>query len=134
MFPVRARIEAHSTASGNCPAAVPQLSDQSHGGEMRGVITGSVLALFMMAPCTRQLVAQGPPPQSQQMAEAAFKNVQVLKGMSVGEFMEVMGIFSASTLLNCTDCHTSASSGNWAKYADDTPLKRTARRMVTMVR
>jgi len=44
-----------------------------------------------------------------------------------------MGFFAASLGLNCTDCHTQESAGNWAKYADDTPLKQTARRMVIMM-
>jgi hypothetical protein len=44
-----------------------------------------------------------------------------------------MGFFSSSTGLNCTDCHSYDSGGDWAKYADDTPLKRTARRMITMM-
>src|ERR1700693_3441775 len=68
-----------------------------------------------------------------QMAEDVFKNVQVLKGISVNEFMGTMGFFAASLGLNCSDCHTSDSSGDWEKYADDTALKRTARRMVLMV-
>jgi photosynthetic reaction center cytochrome c subunit len=68
-----------------------------------------------------------------QMVEDVFKNVQVLKGISVAEFMGTMGFFSASLGLNCSDCHTSDSSGDWAKYADDTSLKRTARRMMLMV-
>jgi outer membrane lipoprotein-sorting protein len=67
------------------------------------------------------------------LAEDVFKNVQVLKGLTVNEFMETMGFFSASTLLNCTDCHTKESSGNWQNYADDTAIKRTARRMVVMM-
>ena len=76
---------------------------------------------------------QTAPPQKPQMAEEVFKNVQVLKGISVNEFMGTMGFFSASLSLNCTDCHVSDSSGDWGKYADDTPLKRTARRMILMV-
>jgi outer membrane lipoprotein-sorting protein len=44
-----------------------------------------------------------------------------------------MGFFSASLGLNCTDCHVSDSSSDWAKYADDTALKRMARRMIVMV-
>src|SRR5262245_14802873 len=69
----------------------------------------------------------------QPMAEEVFKNVQVLKGLPVDQFMGTMGIFSSSLGLNCTDCHTDESGGSWEKYADDTPLKRTARRMVTMM-
>ncbi len=68
-----------------------------------------------------------------QMAEDAFKNVQVLRGIPVNQFLETMGFFAASLSLNCTDCHTSESGGSWEKYADDTPLKNTARRMVVMV-
>jgi len=67
------------------------------------------------------------------MAEDVFKNVQVLKGISVDEFMATMGFFAASLSLNCIDCHISESSGDWSRYADDTGLKRTTRRMVLMV-
>jgi photosynthetic reaction center cytochrome c subunit len=67
------------------------------------------------------------------LAEQAFKNVQVLRGIPVKEFMETMGFFAASLSLNCTDCHGGASASSWANYAIDTPLKQTARRMVVMV-
>jgi photosynthetic reaction center cytochrome c subunit len=67
------------------------------------------------------------------MAEEVFKNVQVLKGIPVDEFMGTMGFFSAALGMNCTDCHVDESGGNWAKYSDDNDLKRTARRMVQMV-
>jgi hypothetical protein len=67
------------------------------------------------------------------MAEEVFKNVQILKGIPVDEFMGTMGFFSASLGLNCTDCHVDESGGDWAKYADDNPKKRTARRMMQMV-
>ena len=68
-----------------------------------------------------------------QLAEEVFKNVQLLKGIPVKEFMGTMGMFSASLGLNCTDCHVEEAGGNWARYADDTDLKRTSRRMMTMV-
>jgi len=71
--------------------------------------------------------------QSPQMAEAVFKNVQVLKGIPVDEFMDTMGMFSAALSLNCIDCHTAESVGTWDRFADETPLKQTARRMVQMV-
>jgi hypothetical protein len=73
---------------------------------------------------------QGPRPQ---MAEEVFKNVQVLKGIPVDEFMDTMGMFAAALSLNCVDCHTSESVGAWEHFADETPIKRTARRMITMV-
>jgi photosynthetic reaction center cytochrome c subunit len=71
--------------------------------------------------------------QGPQMAESVFKNVQVLKGIPVDEFMDTMGMFSAALSLNCIDCHTAESVGTWDRFADETPLKQTARRMVQMV-
>src|SRR5215470_19650177 len=67
------------------------------------------------------------------IAEDVFKNVQVLKGIPVNQFMETMGFFSAALGYNCTNCHGDAVLGNWEKYADDIPVKRTARRMVQVV-
>jgi hypothetical protein len=70
--------------------------------------------------------------QKPQMSEDAFKNIQVLRGIPVNEFMGTMGFFAASLGMNCTDCHGDNSAGSWERYADDTPLKQTARRMVLM--
>jgi photosynthetic reaction center cytochrome c subunit len=67
------------------------------------------------------------------MAEEVFKNVQLLKGIPVKEFMETMGFFAAATGMNCTQCHGEESGGNWARYADDNRLKQTARRMIVMM-
>src|ERR1043166_2318180 len=74
--------------------------------------------------------AQQPRPQ---MAEEVFKNVQLLKGIPVDEFMDTMGMFAASLSLNCIDCHVAESVDKWERFADETPLKRTARTMVQMV-
>jgi hypothetical protein len=68
-----------------------------------------------------------------ELVEQVFKNVQLLRGVPVEEFMETMGFFAASTGLNCSDCHTEESGSNWAKYADDTPLKNRTRMMILMV-
>jgi hypothetical protein len=78
------------------------------------------------------IVAQGTTDRPQ-MAEEVFKNVQLLKGIPVDQFMGTMGLFSASTGLNCTDCHLDESGGNWAKYADDNARKQMTRRMMQMV-
>jgi photosynthetic reaction center cytochrome c subunit len=89
----------------------------------------SAIILCGAVPATAQAPAGAKP----LMAEDVFKNVQVLKGIPVDEFMDTMGFFAASLALNCIDCHISESSGDWARYADDTPLKRVSRRMVLMV-
>ena len=96
----------------------------------RGAIRGAVTTL---AVC---LIGAGwarGQEQKPQLAEDAFKNIQVLRGISVDQFLGTMGFFAASLSLNCTDCHTAESGGSWARYADDTALKNTARRMVVMV-
>jgi len=95
----------------------------------RTIIAMGTACLVGIATASGQTAAE----QKPQMAEDVFKNVQVLKGISVTEFMGTMGFFSASLGLNCTDCHVSDSSSDWAKYADDTALKRMARRMIVMV-
>jgi hypothetical protein len=74
-------------------------------------------------------LAWGQPP----MAEKVFKNVQVLKGLPVDQFMGTMGFISASLGMTCTDCHVAESGGSWEKYADDTELKQTTRKMLLMV-
>ncbi|HTB16409.1 MAG TPA: photosynthetic reaction center cytochrome c subunit family protein [Bryobacteraceae bacterium] len=67
-----------------------------------------------------------------QTADQVFKNVQVLKGIPVDDFMDTMGLMSASVGYDCSECHIGAGTDkvNWA--ADNGP-KIIARRMVTMV-
>ena len=66
------------------------------------------------------------------LSEEVFKNVQVLRGITVNEFMGTMGIFSASLGMSCEDCHRSGDS-SWANYATESPRKQMARAMVTMM-
>lgn len=71
--------------------------------------------------------------QTQATSDQVFKNVRVLKGIPVDQFMATMGFFSASLGETCTDCHSAESGGSWAKYADDTPRKNVARGMIGMM-
>ena len=51
------------------------------------------------------------------MSEQAFKNVTVLKGIPVDEFMDTMGFISAATNYNCIDCHVEPKvEGDWSVY------------------
>jgi outer membrane lipoprotein-sorting protein len=77
--------------------------------------------------------AQQAPAQKPLLAEQVFKDVRLLRGIPVDEFMDTMGFFSAATGLNCQDCHIGESGGSWARYADETPRKATARRMMGIV-
>lgn len=100
-------------------------------------LIGTFICL-LAAPPTQANAQAGPgnqaTPDKPLMAEDVFKNVQVLKGISVDEFMGTMGFIAASLSLNCLDCHTDASGSDPAKYAEDTPIKQTARRMLLMVK
>jgi len=105
----------------------------------RSIISAATAAAFLLGAVSAD-AQQAPktipaaPAQKLPTAEQVFKNVQVLKGIPVDEFMGTMGFFAASLSLNCTDCHVKAANDDWARYADDTPLKQTARKMVLMVR
>jgi photosynthetic reaction center cytochrome c subunit len=81
----------------------------------------------------QNLAGQGAPGDKQPIAEDVFKNVQVLKGIPVSEFMATMGFFAASLGLNCVYCHVPESLQDWKKFADDVPRKRVARTMIQMV-
>src|SRR3989454_8211486 len=98
-------------------------------GMLRAASAISVVCLLSLA----IMGAQKPPDARPPMAEEVFKNVQILKGIPVDQFMGTMGFFSASLGLNCTDCHGDKSGGDWARYADDNPRKQMARRMMLMV-
>lgn len=94
-----------------------------------GAMATISLCLLDTAPAAGQAA-----PAKQLMSEQAFKNVTVLKGIPVDEFMDTMGFIAASTNYNCTDCHVEAKvEGDWSVYAEETPRKATARRMILMV-
>jgi hypothetical protein len=78
------------------------------------------------------LAAQSTGPQKPQMAENVFKNVQVLKGIPVDDFMDTMGIMSAALGFDCVECHVNAGTDN-VNWQFDTDKKRIARRMTLMV-
>jgi len=96
---------------------------------MRRFIIGMVAGLLSVALACGQTAQQ----QKPLLSEEAFKNVKVLKGIPVSQFMATMGFFSASLGENCTHCHVEESGGNWEKYADDNANKETARRMIGMM-
>src|SRR6516164_6492924 len=100
------------------------------GRTILGVMGIAAVCLFSVATIINGQAAQAPKPQ---MAEEVFKNVTVLKGMPVDEFMDTMGMIAAALGLNCLDCHTSDADKSWERFAADTTMKQTSRRMITMV-
>src|SRR5712675_735040 len=97
--------------------------------------TGAMPTLHAQQGSSAQVAATTP--ATPQMSDAVFKNIQVLKGIPVDEFMGTMGVFTTSLSLCCGNCHTGAGTSN-PKWEDDTGSpqtvrKRTARAMISMV-
>src|SRR5689334_23683002 len=92
--------------------------------------TAVAAAVIVWAASVALVAGQAPP--AVQMSDQVFKNIQVLKGIPVDEFMGTMGLFSAALTVCCGDCHTGAGTSN-PKWEDDPPRKLMARRMIQMV-
>jgi hypothetical protein len=85
-------------------------------------------AIFLLAAALAN--GQSAPPEKPLMADDVFKNIQVLRGLTVDQFMGTMGFIAAALSMNCSECH---HTGSVERYADDTPIKQTARKMILMV-
>src|ERR1700730_17162471 len=95
------------------------------------ILTIAVLTVtwrFGIAFAAPQSAAPGTPPTS----EKVFRNIQVLKGIPVDDFLGTMGIMCAALGFDCAECHTGAGTEK-VDWAADTPRKLTARRMVLMM-
>jgi photosynthetic reaction center cytochrome c subunit len=86
------------------------------------------MALLGAVPFGGLALAQPKP----QMADDVFKNIQVLKGLTVDEFMGTMGLFSAALNVCCGDCHVGAGGSN-PQWDKDIPRKQVARQMVRIM-
>src|SRR6478672_9831166 len=99
-------------------------------------MTGRTLAATAIAVAGLICVGLGAAQPLQQdrplMAEQVFKNVQALKGIPVDDFLQTMGLMAAALQFDCSDCHVGAGTDK-VDWAADTPRKRRARTMVTMV-
>jgi hypothetical protein len=95
---------------------------------MRNVVAALTLAWLMSAALAAQTAGTAQP----QMSENVFKNIQVLKGIPVDDFLDTMGIMSAALGFDCAECHMGAGT-DAVKWEADTDRKRMARRMTLMV-
>ena len=98
-----------------------------------GVIAIGMVCLLGVSTTTRGQAAQAAQAPKPQMAEEILKNISVLRGIPIDEFMDTMGMISAALGLNCLDCHTSDADKSWERFGADTTMKNTARRMIQMV-
>ena len=100
----------------------------------RRVILGAaaIFGVYVMSAAAVQ--GQVAPIQNPPVAEAVFKDVQVLKGIPVDEFMDTMGMFAAATAKDCTGCHApEVLTASRDAFAKPTPMIQRARQMVVMM-
>ena len=72
-------------------------------------------------------------PQAPITTDNLFQNIQVLKGIPVDTFFDVMGMFASSMGEDCTYCHVKASALDRTKFAELTPRIARARQMIAMM-
>ncbi|PYR78731.1 MAG: hypothetical protein DMF87_13225, partial [Acidobacteria bacterium] len=77
--------------------------------------------------------AQAPAPAAVPLSDQVFKNVQILKGIPVDQFMDAMGMFSSSLGYDCSSCHSQEIHTDRAAFAITTPLITRARQMIAMM-
>jgi photosynthetic reaction center cytochrome c subunit len=75
---------------------------------------------------------QAAPDQAPLMSDQRFKNVQMLKGIPVDTFFDVMGMFAASMGDDCTYCHAKEATFRDEAFAESTPRIQRARQMIAM--
>jgi hypothetical protein len=108
------------------------------GRAVRGALLTAAVCL-LSATMTRSLPAVASTeagqaaPQTPLISDNVFKNVQVLKGIPVDEFMDTMGMFAASLGYDCVSCHSPGIYENRAAFAESTPLIQRARQMIVMM-
>src|SRR6476620_11232067 len=92
----------------------------------------AVVCWFGVAASTVRLSAQAAP-AGVPLSDQVFKNIQILKGIPVDQFIDAMGMFSASLGYDCSSCHSQDIHYDRAAFATTTPLITRARQMINMM-
>jgi hypothetical protein len=98
-----------------------------------------VTAVIVCATSIAVAARQAAPPvaasaDAPRMSETFFKDIRVLKGIPVDEFIDTMGMFAAATAKDCTGCHSpQILDGKPEAFAIETPMIQKARFMVGMM-
>jgi len=97
------------------------------------LLTAVLVCATSIAAAARQ-AAPAPPGAAPQMSETFFKDIRVLKGIPVDEFIDTMSMFAAATSKDCTGCHSpQILDGKPEAFAIETPMIQKARFMVGMM-
>src|SRR6185503_16652606 len=111
------------------------------GDSMQSVRTRPILLWLAFAAAWSLLVTssvrlsaqQAAPLQTPQLTEQLFRNIQVLKGIPIDTFFDVMGMFASSMGEDCTFCHSKDAVFRHEAFGDETPRIRRARQMIAMM-
>jgi hypothetical protein len=111
-------------------------SKRTAAGESAAAVIATIGVCLLAATLAPAQSTQPPPSAKRRtvlLSNQVHKNLQLLKGIPEDQFMDTMGFFSAALGVGCEFCHGSDSIGNWERFADETPMKQTARKMIRMV-
>ena len=94
---------------------------------------GMAIAVACWLGALATLHGQGAAPAAVPTSDQVFKNIQILKGIPVDQFMDAMGMFSSSLGYDCQSCHSEDIHYDRAAFAKTTPLITRARAMINMM-
>jgi len=100
---------------------------------MRAYLALGIVCWLAIIVSTVGISAQAGPPAGVPLSDQVFKNIQILKGIPVDQFMDAMGMFSASLGYDCSSCHSQDIHYDRAAFATTTPLITRARQMINMM-
>jgi photosynthetic reaction center cytochrome c subunit len=101
-------------------------------GPVVWAMTAAVASLLAMM-SVRLSAQQAAPGQPPLVTEQLFRNIQVLKGIPIDTFFDVMGMFASSMGEDCTFCHLKESVFRHEAFGEETPRIRRARQMMAMM-
>ena len=96
-------------------------------------VTAAAVLLLLAVTSARMFAQQPSPPAQPLLTDQVFRNLQVLKGIPVDTFFDVMGMFASSMGEDCTFCHSKDAVFRHEAFGDETPRIRRARQMIAMM-
>jgi hypothetical protein len=94
---------------------------------------GIAIVCLLVVASARVSARQAAPEQATLMTENLFRNIQVLKGIPIDTFFDVMGMFAAAMGEDCTYCHSKEAVFKHEAFGDPTPKIQRARQMIVMM-
>src|SRR5437016_2559478 len=96
-------------------------------------VTAAAVLLLLAVTSARMFAQQPSPPAQPLLTDQVFRNLQVLKGVPVDTFFDIMGMFASSMGEDCTFCHVKEAFLDRDKFSVATPRIQRARQMIIMM-